>query len=102
MFNLIIKVLLLTNVSHKKELLDIGLDYIDELYLPYYNIDNITESETINDIIIDIFLILTNLEQAVSFMKNKNLQKVLNILKEKLHENENLRDRLFVITNYLI
>ena len=100
MFNLIIKILLITNVSNKKELLDIG--YIDEIYLPNFD-SNIaySEKEILNDIIIDIFLVLTNDEEAVIAMKNKNLKGVLYKINDKLIENENLKDRLFVITNYI-
>jgi hypothetical protein len=97
-----IKILLLTNISHKKDLLNTGLNYIDEIYLPNFNTEAaFAEREILNDIIIDIFLVLTNSEEAITWMKNKDLKKVLTMLKEKLHEIENLRDRLFVITNYL-
>jgi hypothetical protein len=100
MFNLIIKVLLLTNVNQKIDLLAIGLTYIDEIYLPNFNPDE-AEKEVINDVIIDILLVLTNLEEAVTWMKEKDLKKVFNLIKEKLHEHKSLRDRLFVITNYI-
>jgi hypothetical protein len=101
MFNLVIKILLLTN-SQKKDLINIGLTYIDEIYLPNFNTATAFEEKGIlNDIIVDIFLVLTNDTEAVSWMKNKDLKKVFNLLNEKLHENENLQDRLFVITNYL-
>jgi hypothetical protein len=102
MYNLIIKILLLTNVTHKKELLDIGLSYIDEIYLPSFNMEIAAgEKEIINDIIIDIFLVFTNDEEAIKFMKEKELKKILDLIESRLNENENLKDRLFVITNYL-
>jgi hypothetical protein len=102
MFNLIIKILLLTNVTHKKELLDIGLSYIDEIYLPSFDTDiAASEREVINDIIIDIFLVLTNDEEAVKFMREKELKKIIDLIKNRLTEDDNLKDRLFVITNYL-
>jgi hypothetical protein len=102
LFSLLIKVLIVTNLSSGKEIQEIGLEHIDEIYFTHLNQEAfLQEKETINDLIIDIFLVLTNLQDAIDLMKEKGLGKVLGKIKSRLQEDENLRDRLFVISNYL-
>ena len=59
------------------------------------------EREIINDLIVDIFLILTNEHKAVEYMKEKNLLQAFNKMKIREKNEESLKDRLFVICNYL-
>jgi predicted nucleic acid-binding Zn finger protein len=102
LFNLLIKVLILTNVSTKKEMGEIGSQNVDEIYFTHFNQEKAQmEKEIINDIIIDCFLILTNSPEGVEEMKNKGLGKVFDKLYSRLEESQNLKDRVFVISNYL-
>jgi hypothetical protein len=102
LFNFLIKILILTNITDKKELQQVGISNIDEIYYPNFSIElAILEKETINDLIVDIFLILTNLPDAVIHMKEKDLYKALKIIGDRLGTGESLKDRLFVINNYL-
>jgi hypothetical protein len=102
LFNFLIKILILTNITDKKELQQVGIANIDEIYFPNFNIKAaISDKDTINDLIVDIFLILTNLPEAVTHMKSKDLYKALKIIGDRLGSGENLKDRLFVINNYL-
>ena len=108
MFSYLIKVLLLINDKEKGTKIDI--DEIDIMYFNNFDSDKLThdDKETINDLIIDIFLILTNHKEAVEQMKTKGLSKAIKVLETALKESnekseidEKVKDRLLVIKNYL-
>jgi hypothetical protein len=102
LFSYLIKILVLTNITDKKELQNIGISHIDEIYFPNFKPElAYQEKENINDLIFDIFLIFTNFEKGIDEMKNKDLYKAIQQVKSRLGEDENLKDRLFVINNYL-
>jgi len=111
MFDLLLKILILTNVEDKNQMQMIGMQHIDNIFFTNFNtkifLDEMNvpfrpeEKTHINDIIIDVFLILTNLPEAVDLMKEKGLKTVLNAIKEMIGMDENIKDRLFVITNYI-
>ena len=102
LFSLLIKILILANVTEKKIIVDTGIKHIDEIYFTHFKQEiAFNEKEVINDLIIDIFLTLTNDEGAVLAMKEKGLYKALTYVKNNSTKDENLNDRLFVITNYL-
>jgi len=102
LFSLLIKILILTNVKDKRVIGDIGIKHIDDIYFPHFSQEIAhNEKEIINDLILDIFLVLTNVEEAIVHMKEKGLYKAISYVKNNLTNNENLKDRLFVITNYI-
>jgi hypothetical protein len=99
---LIIKIFILANVNNRKDLENIGIEKIDEIYFTEFKIEKANEErEVINDLIVDIFLILTNVPEAVDYMKDKNLLQAFNKMKIRETNDESLKDRLFVICNYL-
>ena len=108
LFSYLIKLLLLVNDKNKGTKLD--LDEIDIMYYTNFDTEKLTQDdkETINDLIIDIFLILTNHKEAVEDMKKKGLSKAIKVLEDSLKESNNnseiddkVKDRLLVIKNYL-
>lgn len=108
LFSYLIKLLLLVNDKNKGTKLD--LDEIDIIYYTNFDTEKLTQDdkETINDLIIDIFLILTNHKEAVEDMKKKGLSKAIKVLEDSLKESNNnseiddkVKDRLLVIKNYL-
>jgi len=102
LFNLITKIFILANIKDKKELQDIGISVIDEIYFTHFIAENANEErEIINDLIVDIFLILTNEPIAVEYMKDKKIINAFNKLKIRNTNDQELSDKLFVITNYL-
>ena len=99
---MIIKIFILANVNNRKDLENIGIEKIDEIYFTEFKIEKANEErEVINDLIVDIFLILTNVPEAVDYMKDKNLLQAFNKMKIRETNDESLKDRLFVICNYL-
>ena len=99
MFNYLIKILLMVNKSKKS-----GLDDVDVIYFTNFDHDKLSEDdkEVINDLIVDIFLIMTNHNEGVEFMKKKGVDKAIEVIEEscKIGE-EKYKDRLSVIKNYL-
>ena len=62
------------NITEKIELQDIGTSAIDDIYFTHFKIENAEEEkEIINDLIVDIFLILTNEPKAIEYMKEKKI-----------------------------
>lgn len=92
----------MTNITEKKELQEVGIEHIDEIYFTHFSQEIAQhDKDTINDLIVDIFLILTNAEEGVAFMKTKDVYKAFKQVGSRLGEDEGLKDRLFVINNYL-
>ena len=99
---MITKIFILANIKDKKELQDIGIPVIDEIYFTHFKAEKAHEErEVINDLIVDIFLILTNEPQAVEYMKEKKIINAFNKLKIRNTNDQEMSDKLFVITNYL-
>lgn len=102
LFSFLIKILVLANVNDRKIIGDTGIKHIDEIYFTHFNPDiAYNEKEIINDLILDIFLVFTNLEEAIVHMKEKELYKAISHVKNNVIHDEVLKDRLFVINNYL-
>lgn len=102
LFSYLMKILILTNITEKKELQDIGIFHIDSIYFTHFCAEIAQQDkETINDIIVDIFLILTNLTEAVEHMKLKDLYKALKQIGDRIGTDESLRNRLDVVKSYL-
>lgn len=102
LFSYLIKIFVLTNIKEKKELQTLGIAHIDEIYFTHFSHELAQDNkDTITDLIIDIFLVLTNVEEAVEHMKKKDLYKAITELSHRLPNDTHLRDRLFVINNYL-
>ena len=109
LINFLEKILLLNNNYNNKNIFD-NLNNINfnEFENEINNNNNNEEKEIINELIMDIFLILSNNNKSVNEMKNKNLLKIIEILEEKLkdiknnNENlENMKDRLMVLKDIL-
>jgi hypothetical protein len=99
MFNYLIKILLMVNKSKKS-----GLDDVDVIYFTNFDHDKLSEDdkEVINDLIVDIFLIMTNHNEGVEFMKKKGVDKAIEVIEESCKNgDEKYKDRLSVIKNYL-
>ena len=108
LINFLEKILLLNNNYDNKNIFD-NLNNINfNEFENEINNNNNEEKEIINELIMDIFLILSNNNKSVNEMKNKNLLKIIENLEEKLkdiknnNENlENMKDRLMVLKDIL-
>ena len=104
------KILILNNNNDNKNNIIDDLNNINftEFENEINNNNNNEEKEIINELIMDIFLVLTNNNKSINEMKNKNLLKIIENLEEKLkdiknnNENlENMKDRLMVLKDIL-
>ena len=107
LINFLEKILLLNNNYDNKNNFD-NLNNINFNEFENEINNNNEEKEIINELIMDIFLILSNNNKSVIEMKNKNLLKIIENLEEKLkdiknnNENlENMKDRLMVLKDIL-
>ena len=106
MFKFLIKLLCLINNADDDKL---GIEEIDNIYLTNFDVKDLTEDdkETLNDLIVDIFLILTNSAKAVDEMKNKKVKECIELVEEKAISKckedmkNKLIDRLLVIKDCL-
>ena len=106
MFKFLIKLLCLINNADDGKL---GIEEIDNIYLTNFDVKDLTEDdkETLNDLIVDIFLILTNSAKAVNEMKNKKVKECIELVEEKAISKckedmkNKLIDRLLVIKDCL-
>ena len=106
MFKYLIKLLCLINNSDEDKL---GMDEIDSIYFTNFDVKDLTEDdkETLNDLIVDIFLILTNSAKAVDEMKKKKVKECIELVEEKAISKckedmkNKLIDRLLVIKDCL-
>ena len=106
MFKYLIKLLCLINNSDEDKL---GIDEIDSIYFTNFDVKDLTEDdkETLNDLIVDIFLILTNSAKAVDEMKKKKVKECIELVEEKAINKckedmkNKLIDRLMVIKDCL-
>jgi len=58
------------------------------------------EKEIVNDLIVDVFVVLTNTTTAFPLVVKKGLKEVWEIVKKKIKGHQ-IEDRLFVISNFL-
>ena len=106
MFKFLIKLLCLINNADDDKL---GIEEIDNIYFTNFDVKDLTEDdkETLNDLIVDIFLILTNSAKAVDEMKNKKVKECIELVEEKAISKckedmkNKLIDRLLVIKDCL-
>ena len=82
MFKYLIKLLCLINNADDDKL---GIEEIDNIYFTNFDVKemNDDDKETMNDLILDIFLILTNSGKAVDEMKNKKVKECIELVEEK-------------------
>ena len=83
LFKYLIKLLcIVNNVENNK----IGNNEIDNINFNNFEVKDMTndDKDTMNDLIVDIFLILTNDEKAVKEMKAKKVKECLDIVEEKI------------------
>ena len=106
LFKYLIKLLfMINNVNNDK----FGMDEIDEISFKNFDIKDMNDDdkETMNDLIVDIFLILTNSEKAVKEMKLKKVKECIEMIEEiiinkcKDEMKDKLIDRLLVIKDCL-
>ena len=106
LFKYLIKLLCLINNTDNDKL---GMEEIDNIYFKNFDVKDLNDDdkETMNDLIVDIFLILTNSEIAVKEMKMKKVKECIEIVEEKViskckEEMKNkIIDRLLVIKDCL-
>ena len=106
LFKYLIKLLCLINNADNDKL---GMEEIDNIYFKNFDIKDLNDDdkETMNDLIVDIFLILTNSEKAVKEMKLKKVKECIELVEEKViskckEEMKNkIIDRLLVIKDCL-
>ncbi len=106
MFKFLIKLLCLINNADDDKL---GIEEIDNIYFNNFDVKDLTEDdkETLNDLIVDVFLILTNSAKAVDEMKNKKVKECIELVEEKVISKckedmkNKLIDRLLVIKDCL-
>ena len=106
MFKFLIKLLCLINNADDDKL---GIEEIDNIYFNNFDVKDLTEDdkETLNDLIVDVFLILTNSAEAVDEMKNKKVKECIELVEEKAISKckedmkNKLIDRLLVIKDCL-
>ena len=82
MFKYLIKLLCLINNTNNDKL---GMEEIDDILFTNFDIKDLTDDdkETMNDLIVDIFLILTNSTKAVEEMKLKKVKECIELVEEK-------------------
>ena len=107
LYKYLIKIICEINQEKNSKL---GIEDIDKIYFENFKVNELNdeEKETINDLIIDIFLILSNHSDAVNEMKKKNINDYIKRLEEKLKEKckgdeslERMKDRIMVIKQIL-
>ena len=106
LFKYLIKLLCLINNAQDDKL---GLEEIDNIIFSNFDVKDLTDAdkEIMNDLIVDIFLILTNSSKAVEEMKLKKVKECIELVEEKAiskckEEMKNkLIDRLLVIKDCL-
>lgn len=95
----VMKLLILTNL--KKEMLFLDINSIDGIYFTHFDTElAYQDRDNINDLILDIFITLTNCNEAFPILVKKGLKKVWERIEERIKGND-FEDRLFVITNFL-
>lgn len=93
------KILVETNLKNELKYLDIKS--LDEIYFTHFDKSRASEEkEAINDLIIDIFVVLTNTETAFPIVVKKGLKAAWDKVKVKIID-KTLEDRLFVVDNFL-
>lgn len=101
MFSLLFKILIEANIENNKDKATIGCSTVDDIYFTHFDKSQaIEERETINDLVVDIFLVFTNSEKALDMIKNKGLKNIFYKIRPIVEGNKNLCDRIFVIMNY--
>ena len=106
LFKYLIKLLCLINNANNDKL---GMEEIDDIYFNNFDLKDLTDDdkETMNDLIVDIFLILTNSDKAVKEMKLKKVKECIELVEEKVISkcNEEMKnkiiDRFMVIKDCL-
>ena len=106
MFKFLIKLLCLINNADDDKL---GIEEIDNIIFTNFDVKEMTEDdkEIMNDLIVDVFLILTNSPEAVNEMKNKKVKECIELVEEKAISKckedmkNKLIDRLLVIKDCL-
>ena len=106
MFKYLIKLLCLINNADDDKL---GIEEIDNIYFSNFDVKEMTkdDKETMNDLIVDVFLILTNSPKAVNEMKNKKVKECIELVEQKAISKckedmkNKLIDRLMVIKDCL-
>ena len=95
MFKYLIKLLCLINNADDDKL---GIEEIDNIIFTNFDVKEMTEDdkEIMNDLIVDVFLILTNSPEAVNEMKNKKVKECIELIEEKAIKkcNENMKNKL--------
>ena len=95
MFKYLIKLLCLINNADDEKL---GIEEIDNIYFTNFDVKELTQDdkEIMNDLIIDVFLILTNSAKAVNEMRNKKIKECIELVEEKAISkcNEDMKNKL--------
>ncbi len=100
MLSLVFKILLESNIPQKDLIIDVSV--LDSIHFTHFSKEKAKEDlETINDLIIDIFVVLTNTETAFPMVVKKGLKDEWEKVRKHLHNDKQLEDRLFVVTNFL-
>lgn len=83
LFKYLIKLLCLINNENNDK---IGMEEIDDILFTNFDLKDLTDDdkETMNDLIVDIFLILTNSEKAVKEMKLKKVKECIELVEKKV------------------
>lgn len=83
LFKYLIKLLCLINNADNDKL---GMEEIDEIYFKNFDVKDLSDDdkETMNDLIVDIFLILTNSEKCLKEMKLKKVKECIELVEEKV------------------
>ena len=100
MLGLVFKILIEVNLPGVNISLDVP--ELDKIYFTHFNREKAKEEkESINDLIVDIFLVLTNTENAFPTIIKKGLKKAWDKIRVHLKGDTSLEDRLLVVTNFL-
>jgi hypothetical protein len=105
LFDFLLKIMYCTNISTLSSF-KYDTDFLvnlDSICFPNFSIQQAcNEKEIINDLIIDIFLILTNSTKCIEMMKQKKTKQIIERLISVFEKpDDSIKDRLFVICNYL-
>ena len=99
MLVLIFKVLIEANI--KKEFSQMNVSSIDSIHFTHFKSEIASnEKEIINDLVVDIFVVLTNTTTAFPIIVKKGLKNVWEVLETRIKGSE-IEDRLLVVSNFL-
>lgn len=98
MINLVFKVLVKTHLDNSDKM---DAPAIDKIHFTHFDsLKARQDIETIDDLIVDVFVVMTNTTKVFPLLVKKGLRNVWDKIETRI-KGQNIEDRLFVISNFL-